>query len=200
LKLAIMGGTFNPPHLGHLICAEEVYDHFKFHKLIFIPNARPPHKNKRRVIDPQHRYMMTYLAIKDNPHFEISRIELDRPGRSYSIETIKEFKRIYEPNTEFYWIVGADSILEMNIWKDIDELLTLCNFIAISRPGYDLNKADPRYLNKVTFFKVTAIDISASEIRKRVKNEQSIRYFVPPKVEDYIYKNGLYKDDANENS
>jgi nicotinate-nucleotide adenylyltransferase len=195
-----MGGTFNPPHLGHLICAEEVYDHFKFDKIIFIPNARPPHKNKSGVIDPQHRYMMTYLTIKDNPHFEISRVELDRSGHSYSIETIKEFRRIYESDTEFYWIIGADSILEMNIWKDVDELLTLCNFIAINRPGYDLNKADPRYLDKVTFFKVTGVDISASEIRRRVRQGQSFKYLVTSDVEDYIYKNGLYKNAVNENN
>ena len=197
MKLAIMGGTFNPPHLGHLICAEEVRDHFKFDKVIFIPNARPPHKDNKGILDPQHRYIMTCLAIKDNPNFEISRIELDRQGRSYSIETVKEYRRIYEPETEFYWIVGADSILEMPIWKDIDDLLNLCHFIGINRPGYDLSKANPRYLEKVTLFNVTSVDISASEIRKRVKNGQTIKYLVPKDVEDYIYVNGLYKDAPN---
>ncbi len=189
-----MGGTFNPPHLGHLICAEEVRDHFKFDKVIFIPNARPPHKDNDRLLDAQHRHKMTCLAIEGNPNFEVSRIELDRPGRSYSIVTIKELRRIYEPDTEFYWIIGADSILEMHIWKDVDELLSLCNFIGINRPGYDLNKADERFLNRVSLLQVTGVDISASEIRKRVKNGQSIKYLVPPGVENYIYSNGLYKD------
>ncbi len=192
MKLAIMGGTFNPPHLGHLICAEEAYDHFKFDKMIFVPSARPPHKDDTEIPDAQHRFKMTLLAIRDNPHFEVSRIELDRPGRSYSIETVREFKRKYGQNTQIYWIIGADSVLDMFIWKDVDELLSICNFVAINRPGYDLSKADQRFLEKVQLFKVTAVDISASEIRRRVWEGKSIRYLVPPDVENYIYENGLY--------
>lgn len=192
MKLAIMGGTFNPPHLGHLICAEEVYDHFKFDKVIFVPSARPPHKDNSGIPDAQHRYMMTFLATRDNPHFEVSRIELDRPGRSYSIETVREFKRKYGQGTEIYWIVGADAILEMFMWKDVDELLSICKFLAINRPGYDLDQADQRFLEKVQLFKVTAVDISASEIRRRLRQGKSIRYLVPPDVESYIYENGLY--------
>lgn len=192
MKLAIMGGTFNPPHLGHLICAEEVRDHFKFDKVIFIPSARPPHKDNNELADAQHRYMMTRLAIQNNPHFEVSRIEMDRPGRSYSIETVKEFKRLYSSDTEFFWIVGADSILEMSIWKDANELLKICNFIAITRPGYNLDRADKRFIKMVRLFKVTAVDISSSEIRRRVKQGKSIRYLVPSAVEGYIYENRLY--------
>jgi nicotinate-nucleotide adenylyltransferase len=192
VKLAIMGGTFNPPHLGHLICAEESYDHYKFDKLLFIPNARPPHKNKSNVVEPQHRYMMTVLAVRDNPHFEVSRIELDRPGNSYSIETVKELKSRYGPGMELYWIIGADSVLEMSIWKNVDELLDICNFIAINRPGYDLNKADQLFLRRLQIFEVTNVDISASKIRKRVREGKSIKYLVPSPVEEYIYKNGLY--------
>jgi len=187
-----MGGTFNPPHLGHLICAEEVYDHFKFDKVIFIPSARPPHKDNNEVLDAQHRYMMTLLAVEANPHFEISRIELDRPGRSYSIETVRELKLIYGQDTELYWIIGADSILDMCIWKGVDELLSMCNFVAINRPGYNLSKTDPRFLKKVQLFKVTDVDISASEIRQRVEQGKTIKYLVPPGVENYIYENGLY--------
>ena len=192
VKLAIMGGTFDPPHLGHLICAEEVYDHFEFDKVIFVPSARPPHKDDSKVLDAQHRYMMTFLATRDNPHFEVSRIELDRPGQSYSIETVRELKRKYGKDAEIYWIVGADSVLEMLSWKDVDELLSICKFVAINRPGYDLNQADQRFLKKVQLFKVTDVDISASEIRGRVRQGESIKYLVPPDVESYIYENGLY--------
>lgn len=187
-----MGGTFNPPHLGHLICAEEVYDHFKFDKVIFIPSARPPHKDNNEILDAQHRYMMTLLAVEANPHFEISRIELDRPGHSYSIETVRELKLIYGQDTELYWIIGADSILDMCIWKDVDELLSICNFVAINRPGYNLSKTEPRFLKKVQLFKVTDVDISASEIRRRVEQGKTIKYLVPLGVENYIYENGLY--------
>lgn len=192
MKLAIMGGTFNPPHLGHLICAEEVNDHFKFDKVMFIPCARPPHKRGSEVLDAQHRYDMTILATQDNPLFEVSRIELDRPGRSYSIETVRQLREIYGQDTEIHWIVGADSILEMFIWKDVDELLTLCKFIAINRPGYDLSQTDPRFMKRVQLFKVTNVDISATEIRRRVRQGKSIKYLTPPAVENYIHENGLY--------
>ena len=192
MKLAIMGGTFNPPHLGHLICAEEVYDHFKFDKVTFVPSARPPHKDNSEILDAQHRYTMTLLATRDNPHFEVSRIELDRPGQSYSIETVREFKRKYGRDTEIYWIAGADSVLEMFSWKDVDVLLSICKFVAINRPGYDLSQADERFLKKVQLFRVTDVDISASEIRRRVRQGKSIKYLVPPDVESYIYENGLY--------
>ena len=192
MKLAVMGGTFNPPHLGHLVCAEEVNDHFKFDKVMFIPSARPPHKSNSKILDAQHRYMMTVLATQDNPRFEVSRIELDRPGRSYSIETVKQLREIYGQDAHIHWIIGADAILDMFIWKDVDELLTLCKFIAINRPGYDLSQADPRFMNKVQVFKITNVDISATEIRRRVEQGMSIKYLVPPNVEKYIHENGLY--------
>ena len=135
---------------------------------------------------------MVLLATQDNPHFEVSRKELDRPGRSYSIETVREFKKEYGQDAELYWIIGADCVLDMSIWKDVDELLDICKFVATTRPGYDLSQADPRFLKKVRSLGVTAVDISASEIRRRVKRGNSIRYLVPPDVESYIYKNGLY--------
>ena len=187
-----MGGTFNPPHLGHLVCAEEVYDHFGFDKVVFVPSARPPHKEATEIPDAQHRYMMVLLATQDNPHFEVSRKELDRPGRSYSIETVREFKKEHGQDVELYWITGADCVLDMSIWKDVDELLDICKFVAITRPGYDLSQADPRFMKKVRSLEVTAVDISGSEIRRRVKRGNSIRYLVPPDVESYIYRNGLY--------
>jgi nicotinate-nucleotide adenylyltransferase len=195
LKIVVMGGTFNPPHIAHLICAEEVYDLLKFDKVLFIPSARPPHKNSNEIVDANHRYEMTILATKDNPHFEVSRIELDRPGRSYTIETVKELKQQYGDSSEIHWIVGADAILEMLSWKSINELLEICNFVGINRPGYDISRADERILKKVTPLSVTNLDISSSEIRRRINQGLSIRYLVPTEVEDYIYRNGLYSHD-----
>ncbi len=188
-----MGGTFNPPHIAHLISAEEVYQIFKFDKVLFIPCARPPHKNNCEIIDAHHRYNMTVLATEDNPHFEVSRIELDRPGRSYTIETVKDLKKLYGSSSEIYWIVGADAILEMTSWKKIDELLEICNFIGINRPGYDIRYANENILNKIQKVDVINVDISSSDIRRRVHSGQSIKYLVPSSVEDYIYKNCLYK-------
>ncbi|MGB9596470.1 MAG: nicotinate-nucleotide adenylyltransferase [Candidatus Poribacteria bacterium] len=193
MKLVVMGGTFNPPHIAHLICAEEVYELFKFDKALFIPCARPPHKNNSEIIDVHHRYNMTILATQDNQHFEVSRVELDRLGRSYTIETVKELKKLYGNDTEIYWIVGADAILEMPSWKNIDELLEICNFIGINRPGYDIKHASEKILNKIQRVDVINIDISSSNIRKRIHERKSIKYLVPSAVEDYIYKNGLYR-------
>lgn len=197
LRIVVMGGTFNPPHIAHLICAEEVFDLLKFDRVLFIPSARPPHKNNNEILDAHHRYTMTVLATKDNPHFEVSRIELDRPGRSYTIETVKELKSQYGNDTEIHWIVGADSMLEMPSWKSINELLEICSFVGINRPGYDINQSDERILKRVTMVNVTNIDISSSEIRRRIKQGLSIKYLVPSEVEDYIYKNGLYSHDKD---
>jgi nicotinate-nucleotide adenylyltransferase len=193
----VMGGTFNPPHIAHLICAEEVYELLKFDKVLFIPSARPPHKNNNEVLDAHHRHNMTILATEANPHFEVSRIELDRPGRSYTIETVKELKQIYGNDSEIRWIVGADAILEMLSWKSIDELLEICHFVGINRPGYDPGHASEKVLKKIQRIDVTNVDISSSEIRQRVYLGKSIKYLVTLSVEDYIYKNGLYNHVKN---
>ncbi|MBM3241895.1 nicotinate-nucleotide adenylyltransferase [Candidatus Poribacteria bacterium] len=192
MKIAIMGGTFNPIHYGHLISAEEVYDGLGFDFVVFVPSARPPHKDNRDIIDPHHRYMMTVLATEDNPHFRVSRIELDRTGPSYAIETIRQFQANYGGKAEIAWIIGADSLIEFTIWKDFDKLLDTCRFIATTRPNYDLSKAPANVYNRVELFEITAVDISATEIRRRVREGRTIKYLVPQKVEEYIYQHSLY--------
>jgi nicotinate-nucleotide adenylyltransferase len=192
MKLAIMGGTFNPIHYGHLISAEEVYDSLSFDVVIFVPSARPPHKDNRDIIDPQHRYMMTMLATEDNSHFRVSRIELDRQGPSYSIETIRQFQADYGAKAEISWIIGADSLIEFTIWKDFDKLLDICHFIATTRPNYDFSKAPAKVYKRVEFFEITAVDISSTEIRRRIREGRTIRYLLPKKVEEYIYQHNLY--------
>ena len=192
MKIAIMGGTFNPIHYGHLISAEEVYDGLGFDFVVFVPSARPPHKDNRDIIDPHHRYMMTVLATENNPHFRVSRIELDRTGPSYAIETIRQFQVTYGSNAEIAWIIGADSLIEFTIWKDFDKLLDTCRFIATTRPNYDLSKAPANIYNRVELFKITAVDISATEIRRRIRDGRTIKYLVPKKVEEYIYQHSLY--------
>jgi len=192
MKIAIMGGTFNPIHYGHLISAEEVYDGLGFNLAIFVPSARPPHKDNRDIIDPQHRYMMTVLATEDNPHFQVSRIELDRTGPSYAIETIRQFQTNYGDKAEIAWIIGADSLIEFTIWKDFDKLLNICRFIATTRPNYDCSQAPANVYNRVELFEITAVDISATEIRRRIRDGRTIKYLVPKKVEEYIYQHNLY--------
>lgn len=199
LNLGLMGGTFDPIHLGHLAAAEEVRTGFGLDKIVFIPSARPPHKSGKVITDSEHRYTMTVLATVDNPHFEVSRIEIDRPGPSYTIDTVRHFKSRH-PHDKLYFITGADAILEIFTWKDARALLEMCEFIAVTRPGYDLTglgslaeRLSRETVSNIHPFSVTALAISSSELRQRIAMGRSIRYLVPDMVEQYIYKTGLYK-------
>ena len=193
MKIAIMGGTFNPIHYAHLLSAEQVRDGLGYDKILFIPSARPPHKDLRDIIAPEHRYQMTLLATADNSYFEVSRIELERVGPSYAIQTIKELQAAYGKDCELAWIIGADSLIDFKIWKDFDELLNICHFIATTRPNYCLNNVPPELRNRVQLFSITGVDISATEIRERIRKGRSIRYLVPTSVAEYIERHQLYK-------
>lgn len=196
MKIAIMGGTFDPIHYGHLISAEEVRERKNFDKIIFVPSARPPHKERSDIVIPEHRYTMTVLATEDNPHFDVSRIELDRRGPSYAIDTVREFKKIYnEP--QIAWIIGADLLIEFSIWKDFDKLLGLCHFIATSRPNYDFADVPDELIDRVELIEISVIDISSTQIRQKIRCDRSIKYLVPKNVEEYIYKNRLYQTIEN---
>lgn len=193
MKIAIMGGTFNPIHYAHLLSAEQVRDGLGYDKILFIPSARPPHKEPRDIIAPEHRYQMTLLATADNSHFEVSRIELDRVGPSYAIQTVKELQAVYGKECKLAWIIGADSLIDFQIWKDFDELLDICHFIATTRPNYCLDKVPPELRNRVQLFSITGVDISATEIRERIRKGRSIRYLVPKAVMEYIERHQLYR-------
>lgn len=193
MRLAIYGGTFDPIHYGHLICAEEALEAYQFDEFWFLPAARPPHKlDDPNRASPEHRYEMTRLAIEGHPVFRISRSEIDRQGRSYAIDTAREFLNAYGNNATLSWIVGADSLIEFEIWRDHDALLDLCRFIAVTRPNYDLSRAPKRVLEKTELFEMTAVDLSATDIRRRVREGRSIRYRTPAAVEEYIRRNRLY--------
>ena len=193
MKIAIMGGTFNPIHYAHLLSAEQVRDGLGYDKILFIPSARPPHKDLRDIIAPEHRYQMTLLATADNSHFEVSRIELERVGPSYAIQTVKELQAVYGKECTLAWIIGADSLIDFHIWKDFDELLDICHFIATTRPNYCLDKVPPELRNRVQLFSITGVDISATEIRERIRKGRSIRYLVPKAVMEYIQRHQLYR-------
>lgn len=191
MKIAVMGGTFDPIHYGHLVSAEEVRDCKNFDQILFIPSARPPHKERPNISEPEHRYKMTVLATEDNPYFQVSRIEIDRKGDSYAIDTVKELKEKYNLS-QIWWIIGADSLIEFHIWKCHEKLLEICNFIATTRPNYSLDDVPDDLIDKVDLFEITDIAISSTQIRKRIRKNRSIKYLVPKKVEEYIYKNNLY--------
>ncbi len=193
MKIAIMGGTFNPIHNAHLLSAEQVREGKGYEKILFVPAARPPHKIQPDMVSAEHRYQMVLLATEDNPFFEVSRIELDRAGPSYTIQTIRKLRQQYGVTTELAWIIGADSLIEYRIWKDFDEVLRQCTLIATTRPNYDLELVPTDIRDLVTTYRITGSDISATEIRQRVRNNVSIRYLVPDAVAAYIEQHQLYR-------
>ena len=192
-RIAVMGGTFNPIHYAHLISAEQVRAGLGYDTILFIPSARPPHKvTDAAIIEPEHRYQMVLLAIAGNPHFEVSRVELERAGPSYTIETLKTLKGTYGATTELAWIIGADSLIEYKVWRDFDEVLEQCIMIATTRPNYNLNRVPLDIRKRVTTIPITGVDISATVIRDRVRKGHSIQYLVPEGVRAYIERHGLY--------
>jgi len=198
-KIGIMGGTFDPVHIGHLIIAEESRVNFDLDKIIFVPTGEPPHKNLKNVTSAKHRYEMTLLSIMHNPYFYISDIEIKREGLTYTIDTIRYFKKRY-PKSEIFFIIGADSLINIDKWKNSEELLRESKFIVAKRVGIEyslleerINEINDKY-SKIVFSVTTPyIDISSTDIRKRVKNGENIKYYLPLDVEAYIKKNRLYR-------
>jgi len=214
MKIGLFGGTFDPIHWGHLRNAEEVREAFSLDRLLFIPAGIPPHKRLRPTPPARNRVAMVRLAIAKNPGFILSTVELSRRGKSYSIDTVRHFVKSRRPGDSLYFILGLDAFLDIGSWKDFEELFSLSHFIVTSRPGsknslslarmpvavrklfcYDRREKFYRHKSgtKLHFFKLTDIAISASDIRRRVKEGKSIRYLVPLEVESYIRKRGLYR-------
>jgi len=187
-RIGILGGTFNPPHIGHLVLAQEVLNKLKLDKVIFIPTYLPPHK-KIMYDNAYMRYKMTLLACKGNPKFEVSKFELEKRTVSYSIDTLRELKKRYGEKAELFFITGSDSLNELESWKDIDEVLKLVKFVVANRPNFPIKKLN----RKVILIEVPALDISSFMIRNRVHNSQSIRYLVPESVRKFIIRYRLYK-------
>lgn len=193
MRIGILGGTFNPIHYGHLLVAAQVREKFDLEKVIFVPSASPPHKNHPDIAPPRDRYQMTVLATQSNTFFSVSDLELQRPGKSYSVETVKELLNIYGKDTRLYFITGTDAILEIFTWKAKEELLKLCQFVVATRPGFHTAKIDKTIARQIYLLKIPNLDISSTDIRSRIKEGRTIKYLLPEKVEEYIYKHGLYK-------
>jgi len=196
-KIGILGGTFDPIHIGHLVTAEAVRIQFGLEKVIFIPAGDPPHKQGCQVTAARHRFIMTVLATCSNPYFFVSAMELERPGPSYTIDTIKILKERYGPDTDLYFIIGADTVKELHTWRKIDELLDLCYFVAATRPGSNgldliVQMFGDKGRERILRLNNPELEISSTDIRERVKNGKSIKYIVPESVEEYILKEKLY--------
>ncbi|MEW6261536.1 MAG: nicotinate-nucleotide adenylyltransferase [Thermodesulfobacteriota bacterium] len=213
LKLGLMGGTFNPIHLGHLRVAEEIAESLDLDRLIFIPASRPPHKDPSPVISVAHRLEMVKLATADRPGFFVSDVEGRRDGPSFTIETLRYFKQAAGPRTELFFLTGLDSFLEVDNWKEYHNLFKLASFVVITRPGSNTGRLAPLLKDRVSqgytwrdgpaafvcpghkpvyFRPVSRLDVSSTDIRARLGRGQSIRYLVPEAVRRYILANGLY--------
>lgn len=210
--MGLFGGTFNPIHLGHLRGAEEIREAFGLEEVVFIPAAIPPHKAVEEVIDARHRLEMVRLATAINPSFSTSDIELSRPGKSYSIDTIRYFRE-KKPDGLFF-ILGREAFVEIETWKEFETLFSLCYFIVMTRPGFQ--KTPPlsqlpktlipafRYDQKIEawihlsghslyFKEITFLDISSTKVRELIERGESVRYLIPAEVEAYVQRHGLYR-------
>lgn len=216
-RVGLFGGTFNPIHFGHLRGAEEVREAFALEEIIFIPASIPPHKVSEKVVEARYRLEMVRLAISENPFFTLSDIEMRRPGKSYSIDTIRYFNENYLWN--LYFILGSDAFVEIETWKEYQTLFTLCDFIVMVRPGVPPDSLTSRLPTSLRdhfrpegdhgrwlhtsghslFFKeITFLDISSTKIRENIAQGKSVRYLLPPRVESYIKECGLYQKSGEE--
>ncbi len=184
-----MGGTFDPIHHGHLVAASEVAQSFELDEVIFVPTGQPWQKSG--VSPSEHRYLMTVIATASNPRFTVSRVDIDREGPTYTIDTLHELKT-QRPDAELFFITGADAIAQILSWRDHDELWDLAHFVAVSRPGHDLSTAGLP-TEDVSQLEIPALAISSTDCRERVQNGHPVWYLVPDGVVQYIAKHHLYR-------
>lgn len=195
-RIGIFGGTFDPVHNGHLIMAENVKDQMHLDEVMFIPSRIPPLKNSAAITDGEHRLNMLKLAIEGNDNFIINDIELKMRGEepNYTVNTLLKLRESYSNDqVKFYLVIGMDQLINLHKWKDPGKLFALTEVVIINRPGYLIQQVENEYSRRGIFVPVPNIDISATDIRYRIKEKRSIKYLVPAKVEDYIYENELYK-------
>jgi nicotinate-nucleotide adenylyltransferase len=217
LRLGILGGTFDPIHLGHLRTAEEIGQELGLKKVYLIPSASPPHKTREPIAPFHHRLAMAQLAVGDSSLLEVLDLEGKRPGLSYSIETLKEFHNIFSPDPELFFILGVDAFLEINTWKEYQKLFKYAHFVIIERAGFQSRDLKALLLslglkvkktklpgvfitqfgNTIALSSPTLVDISSTQIRELVAAGKSIRFLLPESVRKYIIEKGLYRNNAN---
>ncbi|WP_213013713.1 nicotinate-nucleotide adenylyltransferase [Paractinoplanes toevensis] len=193
-RIGIMGGTFDPIHHGHLVAASEVQARFDLDEVVFVPTGQPYEKGK--VSPAEDRYLMTVIATASNPRFHVSRADVDRDGPTYTVDTLRDMRAIYGPDTQLYFITGADALSRILGWKDALEMLTMAHFVGVTRPGFELT-GDHLPADSVTLVSVPAMAISSSACRARVAGGEPVWYLVPDGVVQYINKRGLYRGSGN---
>ena len=192
-RLGVLGGTFDPIHAGHLVIARGVVERCALDRLLFIPSARPPHKRGHAVASPDDRYRMAQLAAQQDPRFEVSDLEINRPGLSYTVDTLEALREIYGESCAFHLVLGADSLLEIDTWHAPDRLFELATVVTVPRPDKDLTGVAPRWRDRVVPIQLPEIDISSTDIRRRAGTGLPIAHLVPEEVAGYIEERGLYR-------
>ncbi|MFC4555571.1 nicotinate-nucleotide adenylyltransferase [Georgenia faecalis] len=192
-RIGVMGGTFDPIHHGHLVAASEVADVFDLDEVVFVPAGEQPFKRDRQVAEAEHRYLMTVIATASNPRFTVSRVDIDRPGTTYTIDTLRDLHALL-PDAELFFITGADVLPQILQWKDAEELWGLAHFVGVTRPGHLLDDAGLPEAG-VSLLEVPAMAISSSDCRERVHSGMPVWYLVPDGVVQYIGKHHLYRTD-----
>jgi len=195
LRLGVMGGTFDPVHHGHLVAGSEVAARFALDEVVFVPTGQPWQKGHRVVSAAEDRYLMTVIATASNPRFSVSRVDIDRPGPTYTVDTLRDLRRERGADTELFFITGADALAQILTWRSADEVVATAHFIGVTRPGHPL--ADPGLPDgTVSLVEVSALAISSTDCRERVARNEPIWYLVPDGVVQYIAKRGLYRTAA----
>jgi nicotinate-nucleotide adenylyltransferase len=190
-RVGIMGGTFDPIHHGHLVAASEVAGRYALDEVVFVPTGQPWQKADERVSPAEDRYLMTVIATASNPRFTVSRVDIDRGGPTYTIDTLRDLRKQYGAGAELYFITGADALEKILSWKDVDEMFALAHFVGVTRPGFELSD-DHLPADTVTLVTVPAMAISSTDCRARVAKGQPVWYLVPDGVVQYIAKRRLY--------
>ena len=190
LRLGVMGGTFDPIHHGHLVAASEVAAEFKLDEVIFVPTGMPWQKSN--VTNTEDRYLMTVIATASNPRFNVSRVDIDREGPTYTIDTLRDIKAKY-PDAELFFISGADAITQILTWKDVDKLWGLAHFVAVTRPGFQMILPESAPKGAITVIEIPALAISSTDIRERAERKEPVWYLVPDGVVQYINKHDVYR-------
>ncbi|MGC1289049.1 MAG: nicotinate-nucleotide adenylyltransferase [Streptosporangiaceae bacterium] len=191
-RIGVMGGTFDPIHHGHLVAASEVGHFFALDEVIFVPTGQPWQKEGRQVSASEDRYLMTVIATASNPRFSVSRVDIDRPGPTYTIDTLRDLRATRRPDAEFFFITGADALQQIMTWQDADELFKLAHFVGCTRPGHHLSGAGLPD-DRVSLIEIPALAISSTTCRQRVEAGEPIWYLVPDGIVQYISKRTLYR-------
>ena len=194
MKVCLFGGTFDPPHIGHLIIGETIKEAENIDRMILIPAFIPPHKKFSYLSSIKERQKMLQLSLEKNSHLEISDVEVKRESISYTINTIHELKSLYNlDKNHIYFLMGSDSLMEFHQWKDYKEILMQCQVLVAARPGFYSNQISQKILSNIRFIEAPQIEISSSLIRERIRHGLTIRYMVPDRLWEYIQKKGLYQ-------